>query len=136
MSTGKPMDMADTAFCSDWVNNTLKETVSSIGEYVLFCDHLNGQISPLFQEAVRSIQGIVWFDVTNASHLWQPVDTGYGQLYKRMIQPYQDNWLQFDENLELWLGNSEETLSAKQRRISLTQWVDEAYCKIVQSSLS
>ena len=58
MSTGTPMHGQTQPSCLDWVNNTLIEAVSSIGEYVLFCDNLNGQILSLFQEAVRSTQGI------------------------------------------------------------------------------
>ena len=34
-----------------------------------------------------------------------------------------------DENIELWLGNSENKLSAKMRRILISQWVYEAYNK-------
>ena len=115
-------------------NTILKKAVSDIGEYIFFCDNLNGQVSPRFQEAVCATQGIVWYGVPNATHLWQPADAGYVKLYKGIFQKEQDEWLEFDENLELWLVNSKEKLSAKQHRILLAQWVGQAHCKIAQSS--
>ena len=79
--------------------------------YVLFYDSLNAHVSPLFQDAVRQSKGIVWYGVPNVTHRWQPIDAGYG----RLIQREQDERIQFDGNLELWLGNSAET--AKKRII-------------------
>ena len=59
--------------------------MKDISEFVLFCDNLEGQISLLFQEAVRKVNGIVWYGVNNGTDLWQPVDAGFGRMVKVLI---------------------------------------------------
>ena len=49
-------------------------------DFILFCDNLEGQTALLSQEEVRKSGGIVWYGVTNATDLRQPVDAGMGRL--------------------------------------------------------
>ena len=44
-----------------------------------------------------------------------------------MIGNIQDEWLESQENIDLWLGNSEKNLITSERRILMTHWVGEAY---------
>ena len=127
--TGRGMLGADTDVSVEWVRRTLAPAVANLDEFVLFCNNLEGQISLQFQDAVRRLNGIVWYGVANATDLWQPVDAGAGYLIKKLIDAEQQQWLEDDENVEKWLGNSETKLSAKERRILLTHWIGEAYRK-------
>ena len=120
---------ADTDVSVEWVRRTLAPAVANLDEFVLFCDNLEGQISLQFQDAVRKLNGIVWYGLANATDLWQPVDAGAGYLIKMLIDAEQQQWLEDDENVEKWLGNSETKLSAKDRRILLTHWICKAYRK-------
>eukprot|EP00794_Sanderia_malayensis_P002733 gene2733-3158_t len=121
---------ADTAFCVDWVKKTLKPAVEKDGagneEFVLFCDNLNAQSNELFCSEVRKINGIVWYGVAGATDIGQPVDCGFGSMLKSMTFTIQDEWLEDDENIDLWLDNSEQKLDVKQRKILITHWVGEA----------
>lgn len=120
---------ADTEFSVNWVKNTLSKAVDNLDEYVLFCDNLTAQTSDEFLKEVRQHKGIVWFGVPNGTHYWQPVDAGPGKAFKSHIKEEQNIWLENDENIELWLGNDDRKLSAKDRRILITNWVGEAYRK-------
>ena len=124
---------ADTKFLVKWVNNTLKPAVENVNEYVLFCDNLTGQTTDEFKKEIRKTNGIVWFGVANATNVWQPVDCGYGQLYKAQIAIAQEEWLEDDENIERWLGNDGKKLTASERRILISKWVGEAHRKIISS---
>lgn len=50
---------------------------------------INGQVSQRFLKVTVTATQL-WYGVPNATHLWQPVDAGYGKLYKSMIQKEQD----------------------------------------------
>ena len=87
---------ADTDVSVEWVKNTLRNAVDigcADSEFVLFCDNLNAQANPQVQEAVRSLDGIVWYGVPNVTHIWQPVDSGFGQMLKTAVKRMQDEWL-------------------------------------------
>ena len=126
---------ADTDVSAEWVRRILAPAVADLDEFVLFCDNLEGQISLQFRDAVRKLNGIVWYGLANATDLWhatdlwQPVDVGAGYLIKKLIDAEQQQWLEDDENVEKWLDNSETKLSAQERRILLTHWIGEAYRK-------
>ncbi|XP_065665464.1 uncharacterized protein LOC136086894 [Hydra vulgaris] len=125
----QPNAWADTAFSVKWAKNTLSNAVANLDEYVLFYDNLTAQVSDEFLNEVRQHEGIVWFGVPNGTHFWQPVDAGRGKAFKSHIKTEQNIWLENDENIELWLGNDDRKLSAKDRRILITRWVGEAYRK-------
>ena len=63
----------------------------------------------------------------------QPVDAGYGYSYKKLVAQSQDQWLELEDNVDLWMGNGSKKLSVGDRRILITQWVGEAYEKIKSS---
>ena len=71
---------------------------------------------------------LIWVILfTDATDIWQPVDAGYGWLVKKLISKAQDNWLELDENIDIWMGNSEKPFTTSDRRILITQWVGEAF---------
>ena len=53
-----------------------------------------------------------------------------GQILKVLIAHEQQDWLEDDDNRDLWMGNSEQSLTTKLRRILITQSVGEAYSKL------
>ncbi len=67
---------------------------------------LEAQTSLPFQEEIRKLRGVVWYGVPNATDIWQPVDAGAGFLVKELILHEQQHWLEEEENVELWLGNT------------------------------
>ena len=79
---------------------------------------------------LRKLNGIVWFGLAGATDICQSVDCGFGYMLKSLVRTIQDEWLQSDNNIDLWLGNGEEKLDAKQRRILITYWVGEAYNRL------
>ena len=115
---------ADVNFSVNWVTRTLKPAVINTSEtnkeFVLFCDNLSAQTNELFLSEVRKLNGIVWFGLAGATDIWQPVDCGFGYMLKSLVCTIQDEWLQSDNNIDLWLGNGEEKLDVKQRRILIT----------------
>ena len=118
---------ADTKVCEEWVKLTLSSAVQNLDEYILFCDNLVGQTSEEFQKAVRKTGGIVWYGLANATNIWQPVDCGYGQMYKAQMALAQERWLEEGDNIERWVGNQDRSFTASDRRILLTHWVGEAH---------
>ena len=124
---------ADTEFSVKWATDTLHKAVSNLDEFVLFCDNLAAQISEPFKEKIRELNGIVWYGLANATNVWQPVDCGYGQLYKAQISIAQEEWLEDDDNVELWLGNGDKKLTASDRRVLISHWLGEAHRKIVNT---
>ena len=57
-------------------------------------------------------------------------------MLKQMVSKIQDEWLEHDENIDLWLGNSEEKLDTKRQRILIPHWVGEAYEKLMSDDYS
>ena len=129
---------ADTKFNVEWVRQTLKEGTKPLEgkEFVLFCDNLTSQVSEEFLQVVREINGIVWFGVIGVPDIWQPVDCDIGRMLKQTVSRIQDEWLEHDDNIDLWLGNCEEKLTAKKRRMLITLWVGEAYSKLIGDDYS
>lgn len=123
---------ADTKISKDWVKQSLSKVVEDLDEYVLFCDNLVAQTSEEFKTAVRNTGGIVWFGIPNGTNVWQPVDCGYGQLYKSQVALAQERWLEEGDNVERWIGNQNK-FTASDRRILLTHWIGEAHRIIAKS---
>ena len=49
-------------------------------------------------------------------------------MLKTTVKKIQDEWLELDEDIDLWLGNiPEKKLDIKQRRILITYWVGDAW---------
>ncbi len=59
----------------------------------------------------------------------QPIDAGIGYTLKRIMGFVQDEWLQKEDNLRSWEGDSDAIvkLNASMRRILITQWAGEAW---------
>ena len=51
--------------------------------------------------------------VKHATDLWQPVDAGMGRLLKVLAFHEQQDWLEYDQNIDLWMGKTEEKLTGK-----------------------
>ena len=49
--------------------------------------------------------------------------SGYNVLYKRLIGQIQDEWLESDQNIDMWLGDLEKKLTESDCRILITHWV-------------
>ena len=109
--------------------NTLKKTVQEEQEpFVLFCGNLDSQRAEVFKESVEALSGIVWYGVANATDIWQPIDAGYAQLLKVLIKQEFFNWLDDEDNIDKWYG--ETVFSASDKRMLITRWVGKAYRKI------
>lgn len=85
-------------------------------EIILYCDNLTTQFSDEFLKAVKEIGGIVWFGPTWATNTWQPVDCGIGRMLIQTVSRIQDDWLEYDDNIDLWLGNADQKLTAKKKK--------------------
>eukprot|EP00794_Sanderia_malayensis_P013463 gene13463-14854_t len=55
-------------------------------------------------------------------------------MLKFMTHTIQDEWLEDNENIDLWLGNSEQKLDVKQRRILIKHWVSQAFKRLSSNS--
>ena len=65
---------------------TLKPAVQRKHHFVRFCDNLEGQKNPDFKDAASSCGSIAWYDLANATDIWQPVDVRYRQLLNAKIK--------------------------------------------------
>ena len=61
-----------------------------------FCDNLHGQKADAFKKPAEELVEIVWYEVANASEIWQPIIAGYVQLSKVLIRQESLNWLDDD----------------------------------------
>ncbi len=110
---------ADTDFSVDWVKRTPKPAVANSTEtgeneeFVLICDNLSAQTNDLFLNEVRKLNGVFWIGLASSTDIWQPVDCGFGHMLKSLVRNLQDEWLQSDENVNLWLGNSDLKLNVQ-----------------------
>ena len=103
-----------------WRNDTL---IPGIGddkeEKVLFADNVSFQQSQKFHETCRDeINTTVYMLPENHTDKIQPVDAGCGRIMKVKIGEALERWLEEKDNLEKW----HDRLSAKERRILMTQW--------------
>ena len=51
--------------------------------------------------------------VKHATDLWQPVDAGMERLLKVLAFHEQQDWLEYVQNIDLWMGKTEEKLTGK-----------------------
>ena len=120
---------ADTKFSCDWVRKALSQATPDESKFVLFCDNLTAQCTDEFKNEVSAVTGVVWYGLSSATDLWQPVDSGYGELLKVLMSQHHNRWLDDDDNAERWYGN-ERPYTAKERRILISHWAGEAYKKL------
>ena len=108
-----------------WTNNTL---IPGIGddkeEKVLFADNVSFQQSQKFHETCRDeINTTVYMLPENHTDKIQLVDAGCGRIMTVKIGEALERWLEEKDNLEKW----HDRLSAKERRILMTQCTGEAW---------
>ena len=121
---------ADTKFSVSWAEKTLRDHIEGLDHFVLFCDNLSSQTHDDFKQAISSMGGVVWFGLPNATDLWQPVDAGFAEILKTIINTKFSTWLEDDTNSTRWYGEG-ESFSAKERRILISQWAGDAYGELV-----
>ena len=64
-------------------------------------------------------------------------DNVFGKMLKTKNSSLQEQWLEQDENIDLWTGNSEKNkLDVMQRRILITHWVGNAYNQLMGEEYS
>jgi hypothetical protein len=119
----------DRKVALDWLERTFKPAVAD-KEFLLFCDNLDAQTHVDFREKVKEYGGFPRYGPPGLTDAWQPVDSGHGQLLKVLTGKVQQNWLEMDENIEQWSGNTDTNYTAMERRILITQWVGEAYIQL------
>ena len=113
----------DTEINMKWTNHTLHNGLAhDPTEKVLFADNCGPQLQQGFHEACREMNTIVFLLPDNHTDKVQPVDAGFGKAMKQKIGEAMQIWLEKEENLEMWHGK----ISAKDRRILMTQWTGHA----------
>ena len=121
---------ADSGFCNSWAGNTFRKAVcggSSAApkeQSVLFADNLYGQTTDEFKRVLKEeCNTLLWLLPPKCTDEVQPVDAGYGKLFKVYVGNALDAWLLNGDNVEKWESNK---LTASDRRILITQWTGEA----------
>ena len=120
---------ADSAFCTSWAGNTYRKGVggSSIAapeeQSILFADNLYGQTTEDFKRVLKESNTLPWLLPPKCTDEVQPVDAGYGRLFKVLVGKSLDAWLLNGDNVERLESNK---LTASDRRVLITQWVGEA----------
>ena len=127
---------ADTAVSVDFVERTLRPGIEAArrkereeddeqnDEFVLFVDNLGAQLTPQFKSAVKSIGGLPYYGIANATDdIWQPVAAGAGKMLKVLARQEQDTWLMSAgaQNYERWAGTHDGKMTVGDRRILITQ---------------
>ena len=112
-----------------WTKHTLKDGLKDHfnTEKVLFADNVGFQQTQAFHEAYREMNTIVYLLPDNHTDKVQPVDAGFGRMMKQKIGEAMQMWLEKEENLEMW----HDKISAKNRRILMTQWTGHAWRELV-----
>ena len=124
---------ADSAFCNSWAGNTYRKGVgvSSIAapeeQSILFADNLYGQTTEDFKRVLKECNMLLWLLPPKCTDEVQPVDAGYGRLFKVLVGKSLDAWLLNGDNIERWESNK---LTASDRRVLITQWVGEVVKQI------
>ena len=122
---------ADKEVSVDWAEKTFGPIAKDLNdEFIIFCDNLDGQTCDGFREKIKQLNGIVRYGPVGKTDTWQPVDSGFGHLLKVLISNEQQDWLEHDENMDIWLGNDGKKFTAKDRRILITHWVGDAWGKL------
>jgi len=118
----------DTQLNQEWVRRTLIPGIgTSPQEKVIFADNVGFQQEKGFHEMCRkNINAIIYLLPENHTDKVQPIDAGFGKQMKAKFGEAMDKWLEEDDNLDMW----HDRLSAKKRRILMTQWAGEAWRKL------
>lgn len=74
------------------------------------------------------MNAIVYLLPENHTDKIQPIDAGFGKMFKTKMGEEMDKWLESEDNLEQW----HDKLIARQRRILMTKWAGAAWRKLVE----
>ncbi len=118
--------------CNEWVVLAALEFLhKKDGPHLIICDNLSGQTTPEFKRLLKKhADGTVHNLLAGCTDEVQVVDAGFGALIKRKTLDVQTEWLAVDENWKEWTGSH---LSASRRRVLITQWYGEGYCRACES---
>ena len=125
----QPNAWMDAELNMEWTKKTLKNGLALNGdgnEKVLFVDNVLFQQTKEFHVACRKLNTVVYMLPENHTDKIQPIDAGFGRMMKTKIGEARDKWLEDDENIEAW----HDKLSAKKRRVLMTQWTGQAWREI------
>lgn len=120
----------DSSINMQWVEKTLVPGVGrSAEEKVIFLDNVSFQQEQQFHDACRrELNAIVYLLPENHTDKIQPIDAGFGKMFKTKMGEEMDKWLESNDNLEQW----HDKLSARQRRILMTKWAGASWRKLVK----
>ena len=128
MCNFQPSTWMDSQLNQEWVKRTLIPGIgTSPKEKVIFADNVGFQPEKGFHESCRrEINAIIYLLPENHTDKVQPIDAGFGKKMKAKIGEAMEEWLEEEENLDMW----HDSLSAKQRKILMTQWTGKAWRKL------
>ena len=93
---------------------------------LLLVDNLNAQVSVDFELGIKQSNTLLRQGVAGCTDCWQPVDSGIGFTYKRLIGGYYDEWLESEEAVQYL---TKGTIPVSVRRQLLTQWFESRHCR-------
>ena len=106
------------------MDNTFRKGVCSASievpekQSILFADRLYGQTTDEFKRALsEKCNTLLWLLPPKCTDEAQPVDAGFGKLFKVYVGQDMDKWLLDGDNVEKWESNE---LPASDRRILIT----------------
>ena len=67
---------------------------------MLLLDNREAHTKEEFKEVVSSFSGVVWFGLLNATDFWDPVNTGYAQVLKVLVEIKHREWLDHENNAD------------------------------------
>ena len=123
----------DSQLNKEWLSRTLIPAIGhSSQEKVIFANNVGFQQEKVFHEMCRKqINATIYLHPENHTDKVQPIDAGFGKQMKAKIGEAIEKWLEEDENLDMW----HDSISAKERRILMTQWTGEAWRKLSSDNI-
>ena len=122
---------ADREFTNAWLDQVLLKEIRQVAgsgeESLVFCDNLDAQIQPEFVDRLSTVNGFRYLFPTDCTEQVQPIDGGVGYQLKVETGHEFEDWLEDDENLDLWENGK---LSESDKRILITKFVGAAWEKL------
>ena len=109
-----------TEFCLDWSKKIFKAILKDTENFILFLDVLEAHVHESFRNSIKDLGGIRWFDLPNATEIWQPVHGGYAATLKTLINQEFFKRLHDEDNVEKWY-DAESHIRASEKRILITK---------------
>ena len=123
----------DSEINMQWVAKTLKVLLQALASHqtrkVIFANNVTFQQDKQFHDACRhELNAIVYLLPENHTDKIQPIDAGFGKMYKTKFGEKMDKWFEEKDNLELW----HDKITTRQRRILMTKWAGAAWKELVK----